>query len=106
MEAEALLLSTNSTKIGATEHALATADGLSHLIPVSVHNEADCTICHGEKKRQDKSSEALRRQSTNQAMDSVVEEVKKNSNIAELVEMKMATERLLAEEGIEGMDSL
>jgi hypothetical protein len=37
---------------------------------------------------------------TSMAMDSVVAEVNKNANIAELFEMKMATEELLLQEGL------
>ncbi|RYH05941.1 hypothetical protein EON65_43505 [archaeon] len=100
LEAEALKLN-DAAKDGASFQALAMADSLAFAgqtddIKFSVGREDD----HLRLNKDIIDSETYRNMSTKLAMDTVLQEVSKNQNIADLMEMRLTTEQLLSTEGV------
>lgn len=100
LEAEALKLN-ESAKAGASAQMLAAADGMGFVgqtedVKFSVGREDDELRLNKDVM----DSETYRNMSTKLAMDTVLQEVNKSQNIADLMEMRLTTEQMFSMEGI------
>eukprot|EP01031_Cornospumella_fuschlensis_P025399 gene25399-30669_t len=99
LEAEAVKLN-DAAKEGASAQMLATADSMGVAGQSEDHFSVGREDDNLRLNKDIIDSETYRNMSTKLAMDTVLQEVNKNQNIADLMEMRLTTEQLLNIEGV------